>query len=52
MVEFWKKIIEECSNDLPMDVKNLPNVGFKIFISVQRMIQKLSKAIKHMLFWF
>ena len=52
MLEFSKKIIDKCSDDLSMDVKNLPNVWLKNFISAQSLIRKQSKAIKHILFCF
>ena len=52
MVEFWKKNIDECSDGLLMDVKNLLNVGLKILFQLKDLIRKQLKAIKHMRFWF
>ena len=50
MLEFRKKIIDECSDELPMDVKNLPNVRLKIFISDQRSDSKTIKSNKAYVF--
>ena len=46
MVEFLEQIIEESSDDVSMDVKNLLSVGFKNLISAQRSAYKTVQAIE------
>jgi 14-3-3 protein epsilon len=46
MVEFLQGIIEESSEDVSMDVKNLLSVGFKNLISAQRSAYKTVQAIE------
>ena len=46
MVEFLKQIIDESSEDVSMDVKNLLSVGFKNLISAQRSAYKTVQAIE------
>ena len=46
MVQFLKEIIQETSEDVSMDVKNLLSVGFKNLISSQRSAWKTVQAIE------
>lgn len=46
MVDFLKQIIEDASEDVSMDVKNLLSVGFKNLISAQRSAYKTVQAIE------
>ena len=46
MVDFLKEIIDDSSEDVSMDVKNLLSVGFKNLISSQRSAYKTVQAIE------
>lgn len=46
MVEFLEQIIDESTEDVSMDVKNLLSVGFKNLISAQRSAYKTVQAIE------
>ena len=46
MVDFLKQIIDESSDDVSMDVRNLLSVGFKNLISGQRSAWKTVQAIE------
>ena len=52
MAEFLKEIIQEISEDVSMDVKNLLSVGFKNLIYPRDPLGKQSKSIQHMPFGF
>ena len=52
MVEFLKEIIDECSDDLSINFKNVQSVGLKNLILAQRSDSKTTESNKVYPFWF